>query len=53
MPLVGDSGNGGHALPIDLPNGKESKDLLKRVLEGLADMLDLDGLHVDQNVFNV
>ena len=50
-PVIADSGNGGHLLyRIDL--AVEEKDLVKRVLEGLARLYDTSGVHVDQTVFN-
>ncbi len=52
-PLEGDSGNGAHLLyRIDLENTPENIDLLKRTLEGLATRFDIEGLHIDQTVFN-
>lgn len=55
--VFADSGNGAHLLyPIDLPNDHESRDLLSRVLQGLAarfDTRDPDVLvEVDQTMFN-
>ena len=50
-PVIADSGNGGHLLyRIDL--AVEEKDLVKRVLEGLAHLYDTSGVHVDQTVYN-
>lgn len=50
-PVFADSGNGGHLLyRIDLP--VEDKDLVKRVLEGLAKAYDAVDVHVDQTVYN-
>lgn len=56
-PLVGDSGNGAHLIyPLDLPNGEESKNLVKAVLKALAlqyqDHLARLDLEIDQAVFN-
>ncbi|GHO82982.1 hypothetical protein [Dictyobacter formicarum] len=50
-PIVADSGNGAHLLyRIDL--GVARKDLVQRVLGGLADAFDSEGVHIDQTVFN-
>lgn len=56
-PIFADSGNGAHLdYSIDLPNDDESRDLLKRVLEGLAARFNAtigDALvKVDRSVFN-
>ncbi|MCX5887981.1 MAG: DUF3987 domain-containing protein, partial [Deltaproteobacteria bacterium] len=56
-PLEGDSGNGGHLIhALDLPNDKESVDLVKAVLEALAlryaDQLKSKNLEIDLKVFN-
>jgi hypothetical protein len=50
-PILGDSGNGYHALyPIDLPADDDG--LVKRVLLALAQRFDSDKVKIDQKVFN-
>ena len=52
-PTVADSGNGFHLLyQIDLPNDKESGELVKGVLEGLAFKFDDEKVKVDKSVHN-
>ena len=52
-PTVAMSGNGWHLLyPIDLPNDDESNQLVKRVLEALAQKFQHNGAKVDTTVFN-
>jgi hypothetical protein len=52
-PVVGDSGNGAHLLyRVDLPNDRDSLELVKGILDSLAFMFD-DGLvRVDTSVHN-
>ena len=38
--------------PIDFPNDDQARDLVKGVLEGLAQRFDTDTVEVDQTVFN-
>ena len=53
MPLIADSGNGGHAIyRINLSNEQENIDLVKRVLEGLGSTFNIANLHVDTTVYN-
>lgn len=53
VPILGDSGNGGHLLSrIDLPNDNESRDLIKRCLESLDFMFSDEKVKVDTGVFN-
>lgn len=52
-PILADSGNGGHLLyRIALQNDPESTDLLKRVLEALANRFDTSAVSVDRTTFN-
>jgi len=52
-PTVADSGNGYHLIyNIDLPNDKESADLVKAVLIALAAQFDTPQSKVDTSVFN-
>lgn len=52
-PLVADSGNGFHLLyPIDLPNTRESVELIKGTLEALAFTFDDDRVKLDTSVHN-
>ncbi len=52
-PLQGMSGNGRYLLyRVDLPNDDASKELIKRVLYGLADRFNSDGAEVDLSTFN-
>lgn len=52
-PMVADSGNGFHLLyHIDLPNNKESGELVKGVLEGLTFKFDDEKVKVDKSVHN-
>jgi hypothetical protein len=52
-PVMGDSGNGGHALyAIDLPNDDTSRDLIKHCLEVLAMHFSDDVVTIDTGVFN-
>lgn len=53
VPVLADSGNGGHLLyRIDLPNDDESKLLCQRVLQALAAKFDTPVVAVDQKTFN-
>ncbi len=52
-PVMADSGNGLHLLyRVDLPNDDEARDLLQRVLLGLADKYSTEGADVDKTPFN-
>ena len=52
-PTSAESGNGFHLLyNIDLPNTKESADLIKAVLKALSDKFDNAKAKVDTSVFN-
>lgn len=52
-PVLAMSGNGWHLLyRIDLANDEASRDLVKRLLERLAERFDSDGAEVDTSVFN-
>lgn len=52
-PLVAESGSGLHLLyPIDLANDKESAEMLKGALSGLAQRLDDEHVTVDVSVHN-
>lgn len=52
-PLCAESGNGVHLLYcIDLPNDNEARDLVKRILNALADRFDTEEVKVDRAVFN-
>ena len=52
-PIIADSGNGFHLLhPINLPNDRESRELVKNVLEALAFRFDDDQVKIDQSVHN-
>jgi hypothetical protein len=51
--IIADSGNGAHLLfRIDLPNTKQSTDLLRRVLEAIAARFNDEAVEVDQKTFN-
>lgn len=53
VPILADSGNGGHLLSrIDLPHDNESRDLIKRCLESLDFMFSDEKVRVDIGVFN-
>ena len=53
LPILADSGNGGHMLyPIDMPNDDESRNLIKSILKALADRLDDKKVKLDTSVFN-
>lgn len=53
-PFMGDSGNGGHLVyGLDLPNNKESDELIAAVLKSLAARFDIPGkATIDQTVKN-
>lgn len=52
-PVLADSGNGAHLLYyIDLPNDKESTELMKNVLKALDAMFTDDAVEVDKSTFN-
>ena len=52
-PVFADSGNGAHLLyRVDLPNDPSSDDLLKRVLLGLGQRFNANGVEVDRTTFN-
>ena len=52
-PMIVDSGNGAYLFfRIDLPNNRESTELLKQVLEAFATKFDSDGIHIDTGVTN-
>jgi hypothetical protein len=52
-PMVGDSGNGGHLLyRIDLPNTRDTANLLQKFLTTLAGRFDNDRVSIDKSVFN-
>ena len=52
-PIRGDSSNGSHLLPaIDLPNDRESRDLIKQVLQALAHRFDTAYATIDTTVYN-
>lgn len=52
-PVLADSGNGAHLLYyIDLPNKKESTELVKTVLRALDAMFSDDAVEVDKSTFN-
>ena len=52
-PIVAESGNGLHLLyRIDLPNDDATRDLVKAVLETLAQRFDDAAVKVDKSVFN-
>jgi len=52
-PVVGDSGNGAHLLyRVDLPNDRESLELVKGVLEALAFKFSDETVSVDTSVAN-
>jgi hypothetical protein len=52
-PVVGDSGNGAHLLYwVDLPNDRESLELVKGVLEALAFKFSDEAVSVDTSVAN-
>lgn len=53
LPILGDSGNGGHLLyRIDLPNDSESRDLIKRCLDALDFLYSDEKVKVDVSVVN-
>ena len=50
-PILADSGNGAHLLyRVDL--AATDSDLVKRVLAGVAERFEVNGLHIDQTVYN-
>jgi hypothetical protein len=50
---MADSGNGWHLLyPLDLPNDKQTKEVVKGVLDGLASMFDDEKVKIDTAVHN-
>ena len=52
-PIACVSGNGCYALyPVALPNDATTTDLVKRVLQALADRFDTDAAHIDTTVSN-
>ncbi len=52
-PIFGMSGNGAYCLyRIDLPNNEAATELVKGVLEGLADRLETETVKIDRGVFN-
>ncbi len=52
-PVIADSGNGFHFLyRVDLPNDRESRELVKGVLEALAFKFDDDRAKIDTSVHN-
>jgi hypothetical protein len=52
-PIMADSGNGCHLLyRIDEPNDDTTRLLIRGVLKGLASMLDVQGVGVDEKVFD-
>ena len=52
-PILIDSGNGAHLLySINLPNDDRTTELIKRVLQALAERFDSDAVKIDQTVFN-
>jgi hypothetical protein len=52
-PVMADSGNGGHlAWRIELPNDNAAKELVRAVLQVLAQRFDDDKVNVDCNTFN-
>jgi hypothetical protein len=52
-PVVADSGNGAHLLyPLELPNDRQTTDLVKKVLAGIAAQCGTDDVAVDLTVFN-
>jgi len=52
-PVVAESGNGMHLFyGVDLPNDDASRDLIKGVLNTLADQFDNKAISVDRSVFN-
>jgi hypothetical protein len=51
--IMMDSGNGAYLLvPIDLPNDKESAELVQRFLETLALLFDDEQVEIDRTMFN-
>jgi hypothetical protein len=53
LPIVGDSGNGGHMnYLIDLPNDDAARDLVKRVLEAVSFQFSSEAVKVDQTTYN-
>ena len=51
--IIADSGNGGHMLPfVDLPNNKDSDELVKNVLLALDGMFSDATVKVDRSTFN-
>ncbi|MCO7126061.1 hypothetical protein NIE88_09760 [Sporolactobacillus shoreicorticis] len=52
-PVSADSGNGAHLLyRIQLPNDDASRQLIKRVLEVIADRFSTKTVHIDKTVYN-
>ncbi len=52
-PVAGDSGNGCHLLyRVDLPNDRESADLVQNVLKTLAFLFDDEIVKLDTGVYN-
>jgi predicted P-loop ATPase len=52
-PALIDSGNGYHiAFRINLPNDKQSKQLIENALKAAGDLFSADGAEVDQTLFN-
>jgi P4 family phage/plasmid primase-like protien len=52
-PIIAMSGNGWYLLySIDLPNDAASRDLVKGVLEALADRFNNEAVHIDTAVYN-
>ncbi len=52
-PVVADSGNGAHLLySIDIPNDRESTELVKNVLRALDAMFTDDAVEVDKTTYN-
>ena len=52
-PVCGESGNGVHLLyPVDLSNDNETTDLIKSILNTLADRFDTEAVKIDRAVFN-
>src|SRR5262249_10794470 len=52
-PVIGDSANGAHLLyPLELPNDRQTAELVKRVVKGVAARCGTDDTAVDLTVFN-
>jgi len=52
-PVEIDSGNGAYLLyRVDLPNDDAAKDLIRRVLLGLAELVETPGVELDATVYN-